>query len=207
MAEVNLPITSRSSSDDNDFADVYSNDAAIIAQVNGNLDNTNISASAGIAHSKLANSTAGYLLIANSSGVITGTAASGAVSISSAGATSIGYFQDTQTADLTTADGVLTGISITPGAGTYFAFATARIFNTETLGTLHLRVNGVNVISGPAVGANQDADLLSGANTLVAMGVITPTAGQAVEVYGDFGTGTIGFGTIDSGRLVLVRLA
>src|SRR5687768_2181899 len=54
MAHVTLPITSRTSADDNDFADVYGNDAAIVTQVNGNLENVNIKAGAAIAYSKLA---------------------------------------------------------------------------------------------------------------------------------------------------------
>jgi len=54
MARVNLPIKSRGPGDPNDFADVYNNDAAIILEVNGNLDDSNIAAAAGIVGSKLA---------------------------------------------------------------------------------------------------------------------------------------------------------
>lgn len=81
----------------NYWNDVWLNDNEIVTQVNGNLDNSNIAAAASIAHSKLANTDAGKLLIANASGVITGTAMSGDVTISSTGVTTIG--NDKVTAD------------------------------------------------------------------------------------------------------------
>src|SRR5215204_710051 len=46
MAQVNLPITSRAITDANNFSDVKANDQAIVDQVNGNLDTTNLAANA-----------------------------------------------------------------------------------------------------------------------------------------------------------------
>lgn len=54
MAVVTLPHTSKANTDPNLFSEVKANDQAIIDQVNGNLDNDNIKASAGIVDSKLA---------------------------------------------------------------------------------------------------------------------------------------------------------
>ena len=42
MGNVTLPITSRTSSDDNDFQDVLDNDEAIVNVVNGNIASTNL---------------------------------------------------------------------------------------------------------------------------------------------------------------------
>src|SRR4051812_18050994 len=89
MAQVNLPNTSKGSSDANDFADVYANDVAITAQVNGNLDNTNITAGAAISHSKLASMATGAVLLGNS-GTPTSTALSGDVTVGATGVTAIG---------------------------------------------------------------------------------------------------------------------
>lgn len=71
MTLVTLPLSTRTATDDNDFADVYNNDNAIITVVNGQLQNENLASNAAVAHSKLANATAGQVLVANSSGVIT----------------------------------------------------------------------------------------------------------------------------------------
>jgi hypothetical protein len=83
-----LPRTNQTGT--NEWADVETNDQYLYDRLFGNIVNADIHANAAIAHSKLATSTAGYLLIANGSGVITGTAMSGDVTISSAGATTIG---------------------------------------------------------------------------------------------------------------------
>ena len=56
VATVSLPHTSKTAADDNLFSDVKANDQAIIDQVNGNLENANISASAEIEGTKLASS-------------------------------------------------------------------------------------------------------------------------------------------------------
>ena len=96
MGNVTLPIGATNSGT-NDWADVHNEDQAIVDVVNGGIENVNIASAAAIAHSKLANSTAGYLLIANASGVITGTAMSGDVTIGSTGVTAIGSSKVTTT--------------------------------------------------------------------------------------------------------------
>lgn len=85
-----LPNTSKTNTDPNNFSDVYDNDARIVQEINGSLSNANIASSAQIAHSKLADAgTAGQLLIANASGVITATTLSGDATLSGAGALTI----------------------------------------------------------------------------------------------------------------------
>lgn len=54
MTTITLPVTGRTGTDANNFADCFSNDVAIRDVVNGNLDNSNIAALAGIVDSKLA---------------------------------------------------------------------------------------------------------------------------------------------------------
>ena len=95
MAHVTLPRTNQTGV--NDWEDVEANDRELRDEINGGLDNSNLSASAAIAHSKLASGTAGQLLIANASGVITSTTVSGDVTISNTGVTTIG--NDKVTAD------------------------------------------------------------------------------------------------------------
>ena len=90
MTLVSLPLSSRANTDPNLFSDVYNNDNAIVTVVNGQLQNENLASNAAIAHSKLANGTAGYILQANASGVITATAVTGDVTITNAGVTAIG---------------------------------------------------------------------------------------------------------------------
>lgn len=58
--------------------------------VRGDIANANISASAAIAHSKLANITAGQVLLGNASNVPTATALTGDVTVNSSGVTTIG---------------------------------------------------------------------------------------------------------------------
>lgn len=89
MTQISLPRGS-SETGTNEWSDVYSNDNAITTVVNGQLSNDNLDSSAAIAHSKLANGTAGQLLIANASGVVTATSVSGDIaSVSGAGAITI----------------------------------------------------------------------------------------------------------------------
>lgn len=87
MTQINLPRTNQTGT--NEWSDVETNDAAIAAVVNGQLQNDNIASNAQIAHSKLADATAGKLLIANASGVITATTASGDVTVAGSGAVTI----------------------------------------------------------------------------------------------------------------------
>jgi hypothetical protein len=85
-----LPNTSKTNTDANDFQDVYDNDDRIVQEINGSLSNANISSTAQIAHSKLADAgTAGQLLVANASGVITATTVSGDATVGGTGALTI----------------------------------------------------------------------------------------------------------------------
>lgn len=63
--------------------------SGVVAISSGVIVNADISASAAIAHSKLANATAGQVLLGNGTGVITATTLSGDVTINSSGVTAI----------------------------------------------------------------------------------------------------------------------
>lgn len=65
MGTVTLPNTSKTTTDANLFANVKDNDQAIIDQINGNIDNTNVKSSAGISYSKLATLNTGQLVLGN----------------------------------------------------------------------------------------------------------------------------------------------
>jgi hypothetical protein len=84
---------------------------------------------------------------------------------------------------------------ITPASGGYFAFASAAVGSASPNASLSIRVNGVNVIDGFAVGQAN--------STAIAYGVIVPTGSQAVEVWATI-SGTT---TVSEGRLVLVKIA
>jgi hypothetical protein len=216
MAHVNLPKTSQSGS--NEWADVEDNDQAIVDEINGNLDADNLAANA-VGSSELAASAVTTVKIADSNvtaakiqdlavgtaeiadlAVTTGKLADGAATSAKVSLTSS---EDTQSADIS-ATGVLTGISITPGAGTYLAIASARFLGGAAAdsATLSLRVNGVNVVNGPEVKVSATSD----APAMVVHGIITPTAGQAVQTHA---TITSGGGTpnVSTGRLTLLRVA
>jgi hypothetical protein len=64
-------------------------DSGTTSITNGSIVDANINNSAAISHSKLAPTTAGNVLLGNSSGAITATTLSGAVTVSSSGVTSI----------------------------------------------------------------------------------------------------------------------
>lgn len=70
--------------------DVTISNAGVTAIASGVIVNADINSGAAIALSKLANGTAGYVVLANSSGVATYTAVSGDITITDAGVTAIG---------------------------------------------------------------------------------------------------------------------
>lgn len=70
--------------------DVTVNSSGVTAIGSGVVVNADVSASAAIAHSKLANITAGQVLLGNASNVPTATALSGDVTVNSSGVTTIG---------------------------------------------------------------------------------------------------------------------
>lgn len=87
MGTVTLPKLSQTGT--NEWADVEDNDKALRDEINGNIENINIDAAAAIAHSKLANITAGRVLMGNASNVPTATALSGDVTVNSSGVTAL----------------------------------------------------------------------------------------------------------------------
>ena len=123
------------------------------------------------------------------------------------------YYEDSQGANIEWS-GALPDLSITPAAGTYFAFATAQLnTGTQTIlagvcyARLAVRVAGANVIVGPAAGGRPDPDHSDpDVYNLTAQGIVTVNGSQAVDVYGEFlQLGTAGR-IISFGKLVLVRL-
>lgn len=90
MALINPTIPTLGDFNATEDPDIRSSLITIRDEINGNLDNANIKPAAGIVPSKIANQTAGQLLIANASGVITGTAVTGDVTIGSTGFAQIG---------------------------------------------------------------------------------------------------------------------
>jgi microcystin-dependent protein/sporulation protein YlmC with PRC-barrel domain len=70
--------------------DVTINSSGVTAIGSGVIVDADVSASAGIAHSKLANITAGQVLVGNATNVPTSTALSGDVTVNSSGVTAIG---------------------------------------------------------------------------------------------------------------------
>ncbi len=138
----------------NEWSDVEGNDVALRNVINGQLQNDNLASNAAIAHSKLANATAGQLLIANASGVITATTMSGDATLSSSGALTIanqavtnakiadGTIQNTKlnlsANDVTQPNNInllstwSDLISITPNAGTYLFIGSLVAANFST---------------------------------------------------------------------------
>lgn len=151
MGTVTLPNLNQTGT--NEWEDVEGNDRALRDEINGSLDNSNLSASAAIAHSKLANGTAGHLLIANSSGVITGTAISGDITISPSGVAAI-------------ASGAIVNADIAAGAsiqGSKLANTTVDTAQlaTSAVTTIKLQDNAVTdskIGIFPAVSANRSTN-------------------------------------------------
>lgn len=73
MGQVNLPHTSRSDSDPNLFSDVVDNDNAILAELNGGIDEDNISPTASISSTLIDFSTVGTGGVFDSGSAIVGT--------------------------------------------------------------------------------------------------------------------------------------
>jgi hypothetical protein len=100
MGTINPAIPTVGQPNSTEDVDIRNGMITIRDEINGNLDNDNIKNAANIAGSKLAansvapskltNGTAGQLLIANSSGVVTSTTVTGDVTISDTGVTTIG---------------------------------------------------------------------------------------------------------------------
>ena len=92
--------------------------------VNDSIVNADISATAGIALSKLASGTAGNILVYNGSGVLTSVAETGDVTISDAGVTAIG-------ASKVTSSMIVDGTIVNGDISTTAAINTTKITNWE----------------------------------------------------------------------------
>lgn len=100
MGTINPSIPTVGQPNSTEDVDIRDGMTTIRDEINGNLDNANIKNAANIAGSKLAdnsvapsklsNGTAGQLLIANASGIVTSTTVTGDVTINSSGVTQIG---------------------------------------------------------------------------------------------------------------------
>lgn len=100
MGTINPSIPTVGQPNSTEDVDIRDGMTTIRDEINGNLDNANIKNAANIAGSKLAdnsvapskltNGTAGQLLIANASGIVTSTTVTGDVTINSSGVTEIG---------------------------------------------------------------------------------------------------------------------
>ena len=137
------------SGSDNTLSDL---DYSSLVLTNSIID-ADINASAAISHSKLASTTAGYILLGNSSGVVTGTAISGDISVDSSGVTSI-------------AAGAIVDADVSASA----AIAHSKL-DSITAGSVLLG-NGSNVPTATAI---------SGDISIDSSGVVALTAGSIVD--------------------------
>jgi hypothetical protein len=88
MAHISLDVVSKTGQQ-NSWEDVARNDRDIQTAINGGLDNTNLSSTAAISHSKLASAPSGRVLLGNASNVVTATALSGDATVSSGGVVTV----------------------------------------------------------------------------------------------------------------------
>ena len=90
MGLINPAIPTVGDNNSTEDPDIRNGMITIRDEINGNIDNANIKAAAQILPAKLQDQTAGKLLLANSSGVITATTLTGDVTSDSSGVTTIG---------------------------------------------------------------------------------------------------------------------
>jgi sporulation protein YlmC with PRC-barrel domain len=171
--------------------DVTINSSGVTAIGSGVIVNADVSASAAIAHSKLASITAGQVLLGNASNVATATALSGDVTISSSGVTAIG-----------------TGVIVDADINASAAIALSKLA-TGALPTA-ITVASANIVDGTIVNADVNASAAIagskiapdfGAQNVLTTGTITgaslnPT-GTTVPAAGLFrpATNVIGWAT------------
>ncbi len=165
--------------------------SAMIA--NGTIVDADINASAAIAHSKLANITAGQVLLGNASNVPTATALSGDVTVNSSGVTAISSGVIVN-ADVS-ASAAIAGTKISPDFGaqnvTTTGTSTAASFNptSSTVPT-----NGVYLPAANSVGISTNGSGRLFVDSSGRLGIGTSAPGQALDVKGSvrssIGTGT-----------------
>jgi hypothetical protein len=189
----------------------------------GTIVNGDINASAAIAHSKLANATAGQVLLGTTAtGVVTATTISGDITIDGAGvasiaANSVALGTDTTgnyMSDLTQGTGVT--VTHTPGEGSNATIAIGQAVGTSASVTFaNLTVTGDLTVSGTTTTINSTAInvknqvVFEGAtdnNFETTLTVVDPTADRTVSLPDASGTlaisGTIALGTDTTGNYI-----
>ena len=170
----------------------------------GTITNTDINASAAIAHSKLASITAGQVLLGNATNVATATALSGDVTVNSSGVTAIGTgvivnadinasaaIADTKLATISTAGKVSNSATTATSANTVSAIVARDASGNFSAGTITANLTGTasNASAVPWSGVSSkpttisgygitDAPTLSGNNALTGANTFTNGTGQ-----------------------------
>jgi hypothetical protein len=190
--------------------------------LDGTIVNGDINASAAIDHSKLANITAGSVLLGNASNVPTATALTGDVTISSSGVTAIGSgvivnadvnasaaiagtkispdfgSQNTTTTGTSTAASFIPTSSTAPSNGVYLPSANNVAISTNGSGKIFVGSTGtVNFTGGGTAGSTQAVSFNGSApvNSLVIDSSGRTGLGVASPQYNLHGTGYVGLGT------------
>lgn len=183
------------------------NTKAKATQVNDNFEDVKDWGSA-IPLTDLASGSAGRLIICNASGVPQYQAASGAVAVSSAGATTIGYGSVDQATNTNLfIDGsswqTLNNCSMTPVAGTYVVIGKAEAYSSaDFIFKLRLRSGGTQVDL-----AQSEATSSYGYRAHCSVcDVVTVNGAQAIDLQ-VVGVAFGGVPSTEFGRLVIVRVA
>jgi len=193
----------------------------------GQIVNGDVSASAAIAHSKLANMTAGTVMIGNASNVPTATAITGDVTVSNSGVTAIasGVIVD---ADINASAGIApTKLNVGSGVATFLStpssanllaavtdetgtgalvFATSPTLTTPNIGVATgTSFNSITGLSSTTPGANSGSGSVGTGTTAARADHVHPTTGLGLTASGldQFATSTsntIGVGTIELGN-------
>jgi hypothetical protein len=178
----------------------------VLVSGNASIVNADISASAGIAYSKLASLTSGNLLVGNGSNVATSVAMSGDVTITNAGVAAIASgvivdadinasagIADTKLATISTALKVSNSATTATSANTASAIVSRDASGNFTAGTITAALTGTasgNLVSGGALGTPSSGTLtsctdlpISGltASTSTALGVGSIELGNASD--------------------------
>jgi hypothetical protein len=139
MGTISITLPTIGEPNSTEDADVRAALSTIVTEINGNLDNNNVKAAAGIAFNKLAALTSTQILVGNGSNVATAVALSGDATLSNAGVLTLAAnAADSDVVDitasgnnasatiaLTTTNQLITGCSYTaPATGTYLCIGT-----------------------------------------------------------------------------------
>jgi microcystin-dependent protein/sporulation protein YlmC with PRC-barrel domain len=169
--------------------DVTINSSGVTAIGSGVIVDADVSASAGIAHSKLANITAGQVLMGNATNVPTSTALSGDVTVNSSGVTAIGA-------------GVIVDADVNASAAISLSkLATGALPSAITVASANI-VDGTIVnadISGSAAIDHSKLAHITAGSVLIGNATNVPTA---TAVTGDVTISSSGVTAIGSGVIV-----